>query len=146
MFLGAYSIHSGTRGGVLRHLSTLCRRRGGRNEQIVLNILNYVTRHYGSRLVRYRRTGLITNPSTCLSLPRLVNRYRRNCGTVGAILSAARACHGIAPLQVNLQHINNFIDVVEKYGGFYRCYVIPCAHNHRHDERITDVLHRIRSL
>lgn len=145
MFVGAYSVHSGTRRGVLGHLRFF-RSLGGGGGRLVMNMLKYVTRHIGSSLVRRRRISLIMNPSTCLALPRLVTSMRTKRGTVGIRLSAARACHRIVPSHVYKGRVSKFISVVHKYGGFYACYVIPCAHKHRHDQSIRDVLGRITSL
>ncbi len=145
MFLGAYSMESGTRRGVVGQLRTLRTFQHG-NRQLVVKMLNYVTRHIQRSLVRRRRISIITNPSTCLTLPRLVTRIRLKRGTVGIRLSLARACGSVVPRQVYKTRVSNFMDVVEKYGGFYRCYVIPCAQKQRHDHSIRDVLGRIESL
>lgn len=145
IFVGAYSVHSGTRRGVLGHLRFF-RSLGGGGGHLVIKMLNYVTRQIGSSLVAGRRISLIINPSTCLALPSLVTTMRTNRGTVGIRLSAARACQSIVPSHVYNGRVSKFISVVHNYGGFYACYVIPCAHKHRHDHSIRDVLGRISSL
>ncbi len=142
--VGAYSVHSGTRRGIIGHLRCVRSLHGGRHN-IVINMVNYVTRHVRRRLVGGRNISFITKPSTCLSLPGLINTIRHNRPTVGIRLSAARACHSIVPTHVN-GAVSNFIDVVHNYGGFYSCYVIPCAHKHRHDHSCSDVVGRIGSL